>query len=696
MKLKYILRMIISQEWWIIRFSPFFDPNWYCKAYPEVAQSGMDPAYHYLIKGWLEGRDPGPNFSTRWYLESYPDVKDAGINPLVHYLKYGRREGKLPKGHFQSNIRIASILDIFPMIFLMIKNPKKNVWIWKRSWEIYRESGFKEILNPTQKLNYSLWISRYDTLNKKDKIKIKNHIKSLHYCPQISILLNTSSNDSREGIQRSINSVIKQLYPYWELIITNSNPNLKFNHPKVKLIPLFNKNNVSLNDVLNMTTGEFVTFLNGHDELSEHALYMVAVELNRNCEAALIYSDEDKIDDKGIRFDPYFKPNWDPDLILEKNYISNLLVLKKSVVKKIGGFRKQFEGVDQWDIILRLTEHIHENQIVHIPFVLYHKHIKNQDENKNLEKKILLDTITRRNIQADLIYNSPFWRMKFYLPRHLPKVSIVIPTKGQKDYIFHCIESILKSTYKSFEIIIVYHSKEKVSRFRKLDHFKFKTIHYKKEFNFSLMNNLAAKLAQGQILLFLNDDTQIISKDWLEEIVSHLYRTKVGAVGAMLYYPDNSIQHAGIILGIGGIAGHAYRRFPRGYPGYMGHAKLIHNVSAVTGACLATWKKVFKEVGGFNEDLAVAFNDIDLCLRIRERGYRIVWTPFAELYHYEGLSRGQDTIANPRFLKEIEIMRERWGKLLDHDPYYNPNLTLEREDFSLSFPPRVSKPWERN
>jgi len=260
------------------------------------------------------------------------------------------------------------------------------------------------------------------------------------------------------------------------------------------------------------------------------------------------------------------------------------------------------------------------------------------------------------------------------------------------------VESILhKTTYRPFEILIVNHQSDDPRTLAYLERLskegKARVIDYEGPFNFSRINNMAVSHTRGTVLCFLNNDVEVISPGWLREMVSHALRPEIGAVGAMLYYLDDTIQHGGVILGIGGVAGHAYRYLPRGTPGQMGRAWLAQNLSAVTAACLVMRREVFEEVGGFDERLAIAFNDVDLCLRIRERGYRILWTPFAELYHREGVSRGRDTIESERFRQEIRFMQERWGEQLLRDPAYNPNLTLEREDFSLAFPPRVSKPW---
>jgi GT2 family glycosyltransferase len=318
---------------------------------------------------------------------------------------------------------------------------------------------------------------------------------------------------------------------------------------------------------------------------------------------------------------------------------------------------------------------------------------------REAQYKAVSEHLKRRDIEADLIdVNKAFWRVKFLLKNHSKKVSIIIPTKNKVELLYRCIESIFeKTSYKNFEIIVVdnrsddYKTLEYLNKISK--HPQIKVLRYNFPFNYSKINNYAVQFATGELLLFLNNDTEVINNDWLEELVSHAIRKEVGAVGAMLYYPNDTIQHAGVILGIDVVAGHAYRHFPKGHPGQFGRAWLPQYLSAVTGACLMTRKEIFQEIGGFDKKLEVGYNDIDLCLRIREKGYKIVWTPYAELYHYEGATRGIETIANPRARREAWTMIERWGKMLYFDPAYNPNLTLDRIDFSLAFPPRVKKPW---
>jgi GT2 family glycosyltransferase len=597
--------------------------------------------------------------------------------------------------------------------YLIWKNLRTS-WQLQLRWLLYYV--FPSYISPR---NYQKWIRMYDTLTEEDRRAIRAHIEYLAYKPLISVIMPTY-NTPEPWLRRAIESVRNQLYPYWELCIADDAseaPHVRRilreyqeKDPRIRVVFRDRRGHISecSNTALELAQGEFIALLDHDDELAEHALYMVAVELNAHPEADLLYSDEDKIDAQGNRFEPYFKPDWNPDLFYGQNLITHLGVYRTQLVREVGGFRPGYEGAQDWDLALRIIERIPPSHIRHIPFVLYHwRAIPGSAATSMIEKpyvyesqkKALISYFERRGIPVRLYsVHGVYWRIEYPLPTDPPLVSLIIPTHNGYELLSCCVESIFqKTTYRPFEILIVNHQSDDPQTLAYLERLskegKARVIDYEGPFNFSRINNEAVRHARGTILGFLNNDVEVISPGWLSEMVSHALRPEIGAVGAMLYYPDDTIQHGGVILGILGVAGHAYRYLPRGTPGQMGRAWLAQDLSAVTGACLLMRRDVFEEVGGFDEQLAVAFNDVDLCLRIRERGYRVLWTPFAELYHREGVSRGKDTIESERFLREIRFMQERWGEQLLHDPAYNPNLTLEREDFSLAFPPRVSKPW---
>ncbi|HLN98555.1 MAG TPA: glycosyltransferase family 2 protein [Pyrinomonadaceae bacterium] len=586
--------------------------------------------------------------------------------------------------------------------------------------------GLKQRIGNKIDLGYEYvdWVNRYDTLTFADRAAMRRHIERLAYRPLISLIMPTY-NTPEKWLRLAIDSVKKQLYPNWELCIADDASSkihvrkiLQENQakdPRIKLI--FRKNTghiaAASNSALEMATGEFVALLDHDDQISEHALYMVAVELNAHSDADLIYSDEDKIDERGCRYEPYFKPDWNPDLFLAQNYLCHLLVCRTRIVEDVAKFREGYEGSQDWDLAMRISERIPAHHIRHIPHVLYHwraipgSAARRPDEKKYVreaQQRTLESHFDRIGLDVAIVpVAGNYWRIKYSLQHH-PLVTLIIPTRNLFELLERCVESVFhKTTYPNFELIIVDNQSDDTATlnyFTELEKDRgVKVLHYDAPFNFSAINNFAVRHARGGIIGLINNDLEVITPDWLNEMVGHAARPEIGAVGAKLYYPDNRIQHAGVTLGLNGnpgVAGHRYEKQPRSYAGQASRAVLCQNLSAVTAACLVLRRHVFEEVGGFDEkNLTVAFNDVDLCLRIEEKGYRNVWTPYAELYHYESASRGLDDTPDKleRSEKECDYMRRRWGELLAHDPAHNPNLALERGIFSLAAPPRITKPW---
>ncbi len=547
---------------------------------------------------------------------------------------------------------------------------------------------------------------------------LKHEIESFDKLPVISVIMPTY-NTNPTWLTEAIESVRNQIYSKWELCIADDNStnqecikvlkSYKKKDDRIKVV--FRKKNGHIseasNSALEMATGDYVALLDHDDLLSPDALFWVAKTINEHPDAKLIYSDEDKIDDHGIRKDPYFKCDWNYSLFLSQNFINHLGVYKAEVFNKIGGFRVGYEGSQDYDMILRFIEQIPPESIVHIPRVLYHWRIHpNSTAYKADEKpyaliaaqKAITGHFKRKSIKADVkLLKSQMYRVKYKLPDNLPLVSIIIPTKNHFKILKRCIDSlVLKTTYNNFEILVIDNNsddKETLAYLHEIgNNEKITVLKDKQKFNFSSINNKAVNYTGGSYLCFLNDDTEVISPDWLSEMVSIGVQQGVGAVGARLWYPNNTLQHGGVVLGIGGVASHSHKRIPKGKGGYFNRAALIQEFSAVTAACMLLPKKVFKEVGGFDEkNLTVAFNDVDLCLRIRELDYRVVWTPYAELYHHESISRGVDRLdgKNKRFFLENEYMLKKWSQWIKNDPAYSPNLTLDREDFSFAWPPRI-------
>ena len=572
---------------------------------------------------------------------------------------------------------------------------------------------------------YRAWVARYDTLSDTDREGIELHLNSLDRQPLISVVMPVF-NPPERFLRGAIESVIAQLYPRWELCIADDCSTQRhvsriireyaMRDKRIKTVFRARNGNISAcsNSALALAEGEFVALLDHDDLLAAHALYLVVVAINDNPDADVIYSDEDKIDKRDRRSQPYFKTDWNPDLFLAQNMINHLGVYRTSLVKSVSGFREGFEGSQDYDLALRVIERSAPEKVIHIPHVLYHWRIgpalrtfsqTQLSRAVNAARGAVREHLARTG-QTATVSAAPgaehHHRLSWPVPVPPPLVTIIIPTRDQIGLLRQCMDGLLSGTrYAPIEVIVVDNgSAEPQSHeyFREIQNdARVRVVEYDREFNYSAINNFASQQARGELVCLLNNDIVVINEDWLDEMVSHAVRPEVGAVGAMLYYPSNTIQHAGVIVGLGGVAGHSHKYLLRGSPGYFGRLKLAHSLSAVTGACLLTRREVFNECGGLDENnLKIAFNDVDLCLRIRARGYRIIWTPHAELYHLESASRGSDMAPEKaeRFRKEVIWMKNRWGDDLLRDPSYSPNLTLDREDFSLAYPSRTRKPWD--
>jgi len=420
----------------------------------------------------------------------------------------------------------------------------------------------------------------------------------------------------------------------------------------------------------------------------------------------LIYTDEDKVNEEGVRSQPYFKCNWNLELFYSQNLINHLGVYSADRVKTIGGFRVGFEGAQDYDLALRFIQDINRNGIIHIPRVLYHwrKHegsISSSQNNKSyayISGEIALNEhFARTAINATAKILQPgLYRITYKLEEPKPFITLIIPTKNKVGLLRKCINSILtKTTYSNYEILIVDNNsdeKETLNYLRDIQaNTKVKCIRDESPFNFSALCNKAVSVSKNNFIGLLNNDVEIITPGWLETMLAIASQPGVGAVGAKLLYPDNTIQHAGVILGIGGVAGHPYKYQPSSNHGYFNRALIQQEMTAVTAACCIMRSSIYLSLGGFDEDnLPVAFNDVDFCIRLRNEGFRNIWTPYAELYHHESASRGKDDTVEKeqRFQKEIEYMHSHWGELLENDPAYSPNLTLKDENFDMAWPPR--------
>lgn len=521
-------------------------------------------------------------------------------------------------------------------------------------------------------------------------------------------------------LESAIESVKSQFYKNWQLCIADdgsNNPSLNKllnqyvnSDHRIRFVTLPINQNISAasNAALDLATGSYIGFLDQDDILHPAALSFINKALKDKPSAKLIYTDEDKLDQLGRFVDPFFKPDWNPELFNAYNYLNHFVVVNRELITTLGGFKLGMEGAQDWDLLHRVIESINAEEIVHIPMVLYHwRKAKNSTASDISKKKyvqekqrcILEDHLKRVKTPATISQlSNKNWQVIYLSPKSKPKASIVIPTRNQLMLLKKCINSITRNTnYSNYEILVIDNQSDDS---KTLDYLStlpnknplIKVVSYDAAFNFSAINNYAASLAEGEYLILINNDIEVTMQVWLDVLLGYAARPNAGAVGCMLYYPNDYIQHAGVVLGIGGVAANIYQGCYRGYPGHFLRAQLAQNLSAVTAACLAVEKRKFFQIGGFDEEnLKVAFNDVDFCLRLEEAGYRNYWTPYVEMYHHESASRGyEDTPEKKaRFISEVKYMQERWGKKLTNDPAYNPNLSLKKDDFSLAMPPRL-------
>ena len=561
------------------------------------------------------------------------------------------------------------------------------------------------------KTQMHLYYSSYKYIDVFDIYSINIEINNFKNKPLISIVMPVY-NAPKSYLEKAIDSIQKQFYINWELCICDDGSTNKetieylksLNHKKIKVIFLEKNSGISVatNKAIELSIGEYIAFMDNDDEITPDALHEVVKVINSS-DADFIYSDEDFISLEGKYVNPHFKSDFNPELLLCHNYITHFVVVKKTLGDSVGWLRSQYDGAQDYDFVLRATEV--SKQVVHIPKVLYHWRMSETSTSfdssvkpKALEngRSVVKDTLDRRDIKADVVHgNLPFfYKVNYELIRE-PLVSIIIPFKDKPEFLKMCIESILnKSTYKNFEIIGISNNScehetfEEMSRLKAIDK-RVNFYEYNVLFNYSQINNFAVtNYAKGEHVILLNNDIEIISENWIEEMLMYSQKQDVGCVGAKLYYPDGKIQHAGVIMGLGGYAAHSHRFHDKDSKGYFNRLFTVQNLSAVTGACLMIKKKLYLELNGLDEiDFVVAYNDVDFCLRVLKAGYKNIFIPYAEAYHYESISRGDDTKdkeKNKRFDKEKQNLLRRHGDFIKNgDPYYNPNLTLDSEDFSI-------------
>lgn len=553
---------------------------------------------------------------------------------------------------------------------------------------------------------YCRWRKKYEP-SPADLAKQRAH--KFGRSPKVSVVVPVY-NPPAAFLEAMIQSVREQTYSNWELCLADGNstaPHVRpilekaaASDPRIKVAFLDTNAGIvgNSNAAADLATGDFVGLLDHDDTLAPFALHEVVSAINESPDADFLYSDEDKLDTRGERVEPSFKPDWSPETLRSRNYICHFTVLRKSLFDQIGGFRTGFDGSQDYDLVLRASENA--KGIIHIPHVLYHwrMHAQSTASNKGSKhyafdagKRAVAEHLQRQGVDASVHDGAVLGTYQvIYHLRTQPLVSVIIPNKDQVGLLRRCVESLAKSSYANFELVIVENGSTQPETHAYYQELKadprVRIVPWTRAFNYAAVNNFAAREARGELLLFLNNDTEAINPDWLEALVKQAVQPGVGAVGAKLYFADDTIQHAGIVVGMGGVAGHSHLFYPRGAQGYGQRLRFTQNVAAVTGACLLCPRAVFERVGGFDEGFVLAFNDVDLCLSILKAGHRVVWTPDAELYHLESKTRGyEDTPEKQaRFQRECDLFHSKWNDFLKAgDPYYNRHFRLDRQDFAL-------------
>ena len=613
----------------------------------------------------------------------------------------------------KKTIKIVPLRKIEVLAKKVDKYAKKGIRYWKSQGGVALAGKIisKVKTASTREIPYQKWITRH--LPGKAELEKQRRTK-LKYSPKISIVVPLYKTPEKY-LRRLVESVQEQTYSNWELCLSDGSgadspvagilKQLAASDKRIKVIPHDSALQISenTNSAIEAATGDFIAFADHDDELTPHALFECVKALNDHPGTLVVYSDEDKMSMDGHKFfQPHFKPDYNPDLLCTVNYICHLFVVSRKVIDQVGMLRKEFDGAQDYDFIFRCVEAVKDEEIYHVPKILYHWRCHEDSTAENPESKTYASEAGRRAVQEH--YNRTGIQAKVldgeflglyrteFIRDHDPLISIIIPNKDHIDDLKRCMDSIdQKSTYQNYEYVIVENNSTDPATFeyyKKLEaeNEKVHVVYWDGVFNYSAINNYGASFARGEYFLLLNNDTEIINPNCLEELLGYCMRSDVGAVGARLYYEDDTIQHAGVVIGFGGIAGHCFVLQPRGTTGYCHRIICAQDYSAVTAACMMVKRTAFEEVGGLSEELQVAFNDIDFCMKLRKAGYLIVYNPYAELYHYESKSRGlEDTPEKvARFNREISVFEKRWPDILRNgDPYYNPNLTLKSQDFSL-------------
>lgn len=701
------------------------------KEFPKFVDTGIVNQEGFTIRGWyidnghakmqffdMSGKEIALNVKRNQRVDvkrAYPENSEGEIIGFEAVYK-----GKVPKRvrvHFEEEDRVGNY-TVKLLMSPLEKGWKKAKQLYTKIKVYYQQFGIKAtILRVIDKItgrdsiSYERWYKRHCPT---EAILKKQREYKFPFQPKISIVIPLYKTP-QNYLNELITSIKAQTYTNWELCLSDGSGEnsplkavlMKYEAEDGRIKVVYNKSALQIsentNAALKIATGDYIAFADHDDVIAPNALYECVYELNTDSSIDMIYTDEDKIDMSGKEhFMPHFKSDFNIDMLRSTNYFCHLVVVKREIFEKVGPLNSEFDGAQDFDFVLRCVEKC--SNIKHIPKILYHWRAHKDSTAENPESKDYAFKAGARAVQAhydrvglkakveETKYKG-IYRTKYILQEE-PLISIVIPNKDHVDDLEKCISSIeKKSSYKNYEIIVVENNStenETFEYYKTLEekYTSVKVIFWKgKGFNYPSINNYGAECAKGEYLLFLNNDTEIVNENCLEELLGYCMRDDVGAVGARLYYEDGTIQHAGVVVGLGGVAGHAFVCCSKEDPGYFGRIQMAQDYSAVTAACILVKRSVFEVVKGFDEKYAVAFNDVDLCMKIRKAGYLIVYNPYAELNHYESKSRGYEDTEEKvqRFNSEVALFESRWGDFLEKgDPYYNPNLTLDKNDFSLN------------
>ena len=600
------------------------------------------------------------------------------------------------------------------------RDPRKLYWVARRAVSVAREGAIagvleRHLVEQTQYTNYAAWCARYEPAEATD---FSPRIEALARRPLISILLPVW-NPQAQFLAEAIASVRVQAYPDWELCVVDDASTAagvgqhlereSGSDPRIRVRRRASNGGIAqaTNDALALAQGEYCAFLDQDDTLARDALLSMVEAIAESPRAVLFFSDEDKLDAAGQRTNPFFKPEWDGEWIRTTNCVLHLLVVRTGTLRVVGGLALGIDGAQDWDLVLRVAEVAGRAGIRHVPRVLYHwRELPGSTAAAMFEKpqlvaaqrRVITETLRRRGEAGEPRLGVGGWRIEYGLPNPRPLVSIVIPTRDRVDLLRSCIASIhARTSYHPYEIVVVDNDSQEPQARVYLDQLartgEARVVPYVKPFNYAAQCNLGVQHARGAMIALLNNDIEVLTPGWLDELVGLAARPGVGLVGATLYYPNGTLQHAGVVLGLNGVGDRPWIGTPRGFAGPYGRARAVREVSAMITACAVVSRERYLGAGGMNEMLAVSCNDLDLCLRLTRDGCRHLVTPHAELIHRESASRGYaDGPVNEELCRTEEArFAELWQQELARDPLYNPNLTLKGNAYALAWPPRTKR-----